>query len=68
MRKLAIILAVTSTLCLAAVSSAALPSKGLFAGKTSLHPINGFADLVTFSAAANGLSLKKFQFGTLGFL
>jgi hypothetical protein len=66
MRKLAITLAVTSTLCLAAAAWAALPGRGLFAGKTSLQPINGFADLVTFSAASNGLSLKKFQFGTLG--
>ena len=66
MRKLAIMLAVTSTLVLGAAAYAALPSKGSFAGKTSLHPINGFADLVTFTAAANGLSLKKFQFGTIG--
>jgi hypothetical protein len=66
MRKLAITLAATSTLCLAAAGWAALPSKGPFAGKTSLNPINGFADLVTFSTAANGRSLKKFQFGTLG--
>jgi len=66
MRKLAITLAAISTLCLAAAAWAALPSKAAFAGTTSLHPINGFSDLVTFSAAANGLSLKTFQFGTLG--
>ena len=66
MRKLAITLALTSTLCLGAAAWAALPSKGPFAGKTSLHAINGFDDLVTFSAAANGLALKQFQFGTLG--
>jgi hypothetical protein len=66
MHKLAITLTITSTLALAAAAWAAIPAKGPFAGKTSAHPINGFADLVTFTAAANGLSLKKFQFATLG--
>ena len=64
MRKLAITLAVLTTLALAAVALAAVPQKGPFAGKTALHPINGFADLVTFTAS--GTSLKKFTFGTLG--
>ncbi len=64
MRKLAITLAVLTTLALAAVAYAALPQKGPFAGKTALHAINGFSDLVTFNA--NGTSLKKFTFGTLG--
>jgi hypothetical protein len=64
MRKLAITLAVLTTLALAAVALAAVPQKGPFAGKTALRPINGFADLVTFTAS--GTSLKKFTFGTLG--
>ena len=64
MRKLAITLAVVTTLALAAVAYGALPQKGPFAGKTGLHSINGFSDLVTFTA--NGTSLKKFTFGTLG--
>ena len=64
MRKLAITLAVLTSLVLAAVVSAALPQKGPFAGKTGLHAINGFADLVTFTAS--GTSVKKFTFGTLG--
>ena len=66
MRKLAITLAVSMTLALAAVAGASLPTNGAFAGKTSLRPINGFADLVTFTAAGNGTVLKKFVFGTLG--
>jgi hypothetical protein len=66
MRKLAITLAVTTTLGLAAAAGAALPTKGAFAGKTSLHRINGFSDVVTFNAASSGKTLKKFQFGTLG--
>ncbi len=66
MRKLAITLAVSTTLALAAVAGASLPTNGAFAGKTSLRPINGFADLVTFTAAGNGTVLKKFMFGTLG--
>jgi hypothetical protein len=66
MRKLAITLAVFSTLGLAAAAWAVHPVAGAFAGKTSLHPINGFPDLVTFKASANGLSLTKFQFGSLG--
>ncbi len=64
MRKLAITLAVSTTLVLAVAASAALPVKGPFAGKTSLHPINGFSDLVTFNVS--GTSLRKFTFGTLG--
>jgi hypothetical protein len=66
MRKLAITLALTSMLSLVAASMAALPTRGPFAGKTSVHSINGFNDLVTFKAATNGLSLTKFTFGTLG--
>ncbi len=66
MRKLAITLAVSITLALAAVAYAALPQKGPFAGKTALRPINGFVDVVTFNAAPNGGSLRKFTFGTLG--
>ena len=64
MRKLAITLAVSTMLVLAVAASAALPVTGPFAGKTSLRPINGFSDLVTFSVS--GKSLKKFTFGTLG--
>ncbi len=64
MRKLAITLAVSTTLVLAVAASAALPVTGPFAGKTSLRPINGFSDLVTFSVS--GKSLKRFTFGTLG--
>jgi hypothetical protein len=64
MRKLAITLAVTATLGLTAAAVAALPVGGPFAGTTSLKPINGFHDLVTFTAS--GKSLKKFTFGTLG--
>jgi hypothetical protein len=66
MHKLAITLAVMSTLVYAAVAGAALPSHGAFAGTTSLRRINGFDDLVTFSASTTGKSLRKFQFGTLG--
>jgi len=64
MRKLAITLAVSTTLVLAVAASAALPVTGPFAGKTSLRPINGFSDLVTFNVS--GKSLKRFTFGTLG--
>src|SRR4051812_40449121 len=64
MRKLAITLAVSLTLGLVAAAAAALPTNGPFAGKTSLKRINGFADLVTFTAS--GKTLKKFTFGTLG--
>jgi hypothetical protein len=66
MRKLAITLAVSITLGLAATAGAALPSKGEFTGTTSLHAINGFPDLVTFVSQSGGRTLKKFQFGTLG--
>ncbi len=66
MRKLAITLAVSTTLVLVAVAAAALPANGPFAGKTSLRPINGFADLVTFNSAGGGRVVKKFTFGTLG--
>jgi hypothetical protein len=66
MRKVATTLAVTSALCLVGVAAAALPTAGPFAGKTSVHSINGFNDLVTFKAAKNGLSMTKFTFGTLG--
>ena len=66
MRKLAITLALSTTLALAASALAALPTPGAFAGKTSLRNVNGFPDVVTFVAAKNGLTLKKFTFGTLG--
>ncbi len=66
MHKLAITLAVSLTLGLAAAAGASLPVNGAFAGKTSLRPINGFNDLVTFTSAKNGTILKKFVFGTLG--
>jgi hypothetical protein len=66
MHKLAITLAVSATLGLAAAAGASLPVKGAFAGKTSLRPINGFADLVTFTSAKEGTVLTKFVFGTLG--
>jgi hypothetical protein len=66
MRKLAIPLAVGTALLLAGSALAALPAKGNFTGKTSTHSQNGFYDLVTFSAAGGGRSLRNFQFGTLG--
>ena len=66
MRKLAITLALTTTLIAVAVSQAAIPKAGPFAGKTSAKPINGFPDLVTFTAAKTGKSLTKFTFETLG--
>ena len=66
MRKLAITLAVTSVLVVATVAGAVLPTHGAFAGTTSLRAINGFDDIVTFSASTTGKTLKKFQFGTLG--
>lgn len=66
MHKFAIMLAVSSALGLAAAAAASLPVNGTFAGKTSLRPINGFNDLVTFTSAKNGTTLKKFVFGTLG--
>jgi hypothetical protein len=66
MRKLAITLAVLSTLGFSAVAGAVLPQHGAFAGTTALRPINGFDDIVTFSSSATGKTLKKFQFGTLG--
>ena len=66
MGKLAITLAVSATLGLAAAAGAALPTRGHFAGTTSLRPINGFSDIVTFTASTAGKTLTKFQFGTLG--
>ena len=66
MRKLAITLAVMSTLAFAAAAGAVVPMHGSFAGTTSLRPINGFDDIVIFNASATGKTLKKFQFGTLG--
>jgi hypothetical protein len=66
MRNVAITLAVVSALVLSPGVGAVLPTHGAFAGTTSLRPVNGFADLVTFNASATGQSLKKFQFGTLG--
>jgi hypothetical protein len=66
MHRLAITLAVSTTLALAAVAGAALPVDGVFAGNTSLRSINGFYNLVTFTSAKNGAILKKFTFGTLG--
>ena len=66
MRKLAITLAVSTTLVLAASAWATVtPSNGSFAGKTALHPINGFVNVVSFKVAA-GKYLRKFTFGTLG--
>jgi hypothetical protein len=66
MRNVAITLAVTSALVLSAVAGAVLPTHGAFAGTTSLRPVNGFDDLVTFNASTTGNALRKFQFGTLG--
>jgi hypothetical protein len=66
MRKLAITLAVTTTLGLSAAAGAALPVNGPFAAASSLKPINGFRALVTFTSASGGKSLKKFTFETLG--
>jgi hypothetical protein len=66
MRKLAITLAVSTTLGLVASAVAALPTSGPFTGKTSLHPVNGFPDVITFVSANGGHTLKKFTFGTLG--
>ena len=66
MRKLAITLALSTTLGLAATAGAALPQAGPFTGKTSLHSVNGFSDLVTFVSANGGRTLKKFTFGSLG--
>jgi hypothetical protein len=66
MRKLAITLAVSTTLGLAGVAIAAIPTSGPFAGKTSLRSVNGFPDIVTFVAAKTGKSLIRFKFGTLG--
>jgi len=66
MRKVAITLAVMFTFVLSAVAGAVVPQHGAFAGTTSLRPINGFDDIVTFNTSATGKTLKKFQFGTLG--
>ena len=66
MRKLAITLALSITLALAASALASLPTPGAFAGKTSLRNVNGFPDVVTFVAVKSGLALRKFTFGTLG--
>lgn len=66
MRKLAITLAVLTTLAVAASAWATVvPSNGSFAGKTALHPINGFSNVVSFNVVG-GRSLRKFTFGTLG--
>jgi hypothetical protein len=66
MHKLAITLAVSTTLALAASAWATVvPSNGPFAGKTGVPSINGFADVVSFSVAS-GKAMKKFTFGTLG--
>jgi hypothetical protein len=66
MRKLVLILAATAALILVGSSLAALPYRGNFTGKTNAHGMNGFDDLVTFTASAGGRTLKNFQFGTLG--
>jgi hypothetical protein len=66
MSRLAITLAVSTTLALAAGATAALPGSGPYAGTTSLHSINGFADIVTFKTASGGHILRTFTFGTLG--
>jgi hypothetical protein len=66
MRKLSpvVTLALAASLCSAAL--AAQPSAGAFAGTTSLHSLNGFQDVVTFTVAKNGRTLRNFQFGTFG--
>ena len=51
---------------LAAGATAALPGSGPFAGTTSLHSINGFADIVSFNSSGGGRILRKFTFSTLG--
>jgi hypothetical protein len=66
MRRLALTLIVTTVLASAASALAASPTPGPFAGKTSLHTINGFPDVVTFTAGRTGKSLTRFRFGTLG--
>ena len=59
MRKLVITLAALSTLAVAAIAGAALPTRGAFAGTTSLRPINGFNDIVTFSATSTGQDAEQ---------
>jgi len=66
MNRLAITLAASLTLVLAAGATAALPGSGPFAGTTSLHSINGFTDIVSFNSAGGGRILRKFTFSTLG--
>lgn len=66
MTRLAITLAVATTLALAAGATAALPGSGPFAGTTSLHSINGFTDIVSFNSSGGGRILRKFTFSTLG--
>ena len=66
MTRLAITLAVATTLALAAGATAALPGSGPYAGTTSLHSINGFADIVSFNSSGGGRILRKFTFSTLG--
>jgi hypothetical protein len=66
MKRLAITLAASTMLALAAGATAALPGSGPYAGTTSLHSINGFADVVSFSAVGSGRILRTFTFSTLG--
>jgi hypothetical protein len=67
MRKLAITLAVSTTLAVAASAWAVVvPSNGPFAGKTALRGINGFSNVVQFNVTGGGKFMKKFTFGTLG--
>jgi hypothetical protein len=65
MHKLAITLAVSTALALAASAWATVvPSGGPYAGKTGVPSINGFPDVVSFNVS--GGKMKKFTFGTLG--
>ena len=66
MRKLAITLAVSTTLVLAASAWAVVPANGPFAGKTGVPSINGFPDVVSLNVTGGGKFMKKFTFGTLG--
>ena len=68
MRRLAIMLALPAALLAVGAATAALPSPGPFTGTTSLHSMNGFHDLVTFTSSKGGRTLKSFQVGTLGCL
>lgn len=65
MRKLPIVLLLTTALGAAAAAAAALPHPGArYTGPTNSKVVNGFGNSVTFLAGAR--SLKRFSFGTLG--